>query len=722
MFKKKNKITFNIFVLDDSFFARQSIYKALTQPDNLVDVNANLSFVGESILKQEFLDLLPQINANLFFIDTELEDGSGWDVVMEIKNKIPDAYIVMLSDGLNTALQIKQDLYESEVFAILDKPAQPGSLCGVVENIYSDRLNDVANNKKNNRKIESDIINRSQKPHRRTQMLGGAAPIIPLIQYEKKQFVSGDVIFENTGNSHLNDKIDNNETLEISDNSGRGFSEDITTPLSNSGVQTSNTNIEIESSLDDFNIDQDLLDDSFDNFEIKDIPKNHSSVVDDTNTSTSINKNNLELLSKRNLKNIEPYSISNQPTSSEEIKKTFSDEGVLEVQNSSEENNNSNLFFAIDESEDDEDDDDMIFDFSTTNEIPEPTSNHSLPTDPPTPIHHDSALLSENSIDTLHNPYLNVSLCEEKHKEEKSVGNNDCIKIDNSILKSESCFKSDEEKLKNHHLSDNERINTLKVSKFSSQLPKNTEKRLKNKEKYGKDNHLWCRMIEEGKEINEKSIFSIEEFDNISEENEQNDFDLEFDNEEEGLYTEKNGINEEKNVIRGDSFRTDLGYGPDKVHEESNIFALKDVMNGDSEVEMSEEFRKFPSLEQSDFESIDEEFDLDFVLAEDEGESQKKECPQKIEINRKDVERDDEFSIEDDLEFNLNSIEDEFEHHAEINIEEKKLRSTIKNEYLDVSSVYDKKPNSTFVKNDEEEFIIKPPIGGLKGFGFPNKK
>lgn len=133
--KKKSNVTF--YILDDAFTVKHSIYNVLNDEAVKKNMRANFYAIGEGILYEELRDTLHKNKADLYFLDTELEDGTGWDLVPLIKETHKNAHIIMLSDGLNPALKSKRQQYESEVFTVIEKPFQPGIIVGALNELIS---------------------------------------------------------------------------------------------------------------------------------------------------------------------------------------------------------------------------------------------------------------------------------------------------------------------------------------------------------------------------------------------------------------------------------------------------------------------------------------------------------------------------------------------------------------------------------------------------------
>ena len=144
MFGKKNnkKYFLTYFILDDAFFVKEVIYNTLLQKPPRSDCKVFFEFEGDASLKSEFLNLLPSIRSDLLFLDVELSDGLVWDLIPQIKEALPNAYIVVMTDGLSPETQQHRHQFEEEVFTILEKPFQPGYLYSIIDKVIND-LGDI---------------------------------------------------------------------------------------------------------------------------------------------------------------------------------------------------------------------------------------------------------------------------------------------------------------------------------------------------------------------------------------------------------------------------------------------------------------------------------------------------------------------------------------------------------------------------------------------------
>lgn len=141
MFKKKKKSQFvSIYVVDDTFFVRKSIYEYLYKKPQNMEIEVDFDFVGEASLKREFNDQLASIQADLFFLDMDLPDGTAWDLIEKIYEKLPQAQIIAMTDENSIETQQLRKVYEDQVVAVLEKPFQPNHLYDVFEAAIRERF------------------------------------------------------------------------------------------------------------------------------------------------------------------------------------------------------------------------------------------------------------------------------------------------------------------------------------------------------------------------------------------------------------------------------------------------------------------------------------------------------------------------------------------------------------------------------------------------------
>lgn len=141
MFKKKNKKILNLFVVDDSFYVRKSIFEYLYKKPQNMEFPLYIDFVGEACLKRELVDQLPAIEADVFFLDMDLPDGTAWDLIDEIYEYLPEAIIIAMTDEKTIETQQLRTVYESKVLTILEKPFQPNHLYEAIEMAARQRFN-----------------------------------------------------------------------------------------------------------------------------------------------------------------------------------------------------------------------------------------------------------------------------------------------------------------------------------------------------------------------------------------------------------------------------------------------------------------------------------------------------------------------------------------------------------------------------------------------------
>ena len=158
--KQIQRQNITLYILDDAFTVKHSIYNVLSDKTVVRNMDATFYPIGEGILFEELRDTLDKNKADLYLLDTELEDGSGWDLVPLIKEKYPDAHIIMLSDGLNPKLKAKREQYESLIFSIIEKPFQPGIVIGVLNELvaFINSSKQLSSQSRKNKKHEQSAV------------------------------------------------------------------------------------------------------------------------------------------------------------------------------------------------------------------------------------------------------------------------------------------------------------------------------------------------------------------------------------------------------------------------------------------------------------------------------------------------------------------------------------------------------------------------------------
>ncbi len=86
----RRKSELNIFVVDDHVLIREGIKKILNS-------EKDVSVTGEAASAGEALRMLPAKACDILLLDISLPDGSGFDILDEIKNAYPDIKILILS-------------------------------------------------------------------------------------------------------------------------------------------------------------------------------------------------------------------------------------------------------------------------------------------------------------------------------------------------------------------------------------------------------------------------------------------------------------------------------------------------------------------------------------------------------------------------------------------------------------------------------------------------
>ena len=159
MFKNKKSNFIAIYVVDDAFLVRKSIYEYLYKKPKDTNFGVAYDFIGESALKREFKDQLPSQKADLFFIDMDLPDGTAWDLIEQVYLYHPQAQIIAMTDENSIETQQLRLQYEDQVVAVLEKPFQPNHLYEVFEQAIKERFN-----------IKSEPVQATQPKSERTRI------------------------------------------------------------------------------------------------------------------------------------------------------------------------------------------------------------------------------------------------------------------------------------------------------------------------------------------------------------------------------------------------------------------------------------------------------------------------------------------------------------------------------------------------------------------------
>lgn len=117
------KSNYKILVVDDDSIVRKSLAKVLQRYEHMV-ITAQTKSEAESIVAS-------QLKINLAIVDLRLPDGSGLDLLTEIKNMQPDCEVIILTGYGNVELAVSAA--RKGVFQFLTKPFELTELVTLVE-------------------------------------------------------------------------------------------------------------------------------------------------------------------------------------------------------------------------------------------------------------------------------------------------------------------------------------------------------------------------------------------------------------------------------------------------------------------------------------------------------------------------------------------------------------------------------------------------------------
>lgn len=141
----KNPIQFKFFIVDDDIFCA-NVYKQYLS-------NLNYSDITYFSNGNDCLDNLHQ-NPDIIFLDHDMGDLSGFEVLKQIKHENPNIYVVMVSGQENISIAVDALKHGAFDYVIKDN-----TVCEKLTNIIS-KINDVKIElNKSNPKIVRRLLN-----------------------------------------------------------------------------------------------------------------------------------------------------------------------------------------------------------------------------------------------------------------------------------------------------------------------------------------------------------------------------------------------------------------------------------------------------------------------------------------------------------------------------------------------------------------------------------
>lgn len=144
------KSNYKILVVDDDSTVRKSLAKVLQRYDHLV-ITAQTKSEAESIISS-------QLKINLAIVDLRLPDGSGLDLLTEIKKTQPDCEVIILT-GHGT-IELALTAARSGVFQFMTKPFDLPEMTTLIERALTHR-----EIKEENERLKSELFKQSGLHH-----------------------------------------------------------------------------------------------------------------------------------------------------------------------------------------------------------------------------------------------------------------------------------------------------------------------------------------------------------------------------------------------------------------------------------------------------------------------------------------------------------------------------------------------------------------------------
>jgi len=112
MNKQKNKEQLNVLIVDDCIAIARKLYE-------LVSENKLVHVLGQAKSVREGLDMVTKLTLDVVFLDINLPDGTGMEVLLHLKKIKPDVKVIVFSNSANSLYKRKFAEKGSDYF--LDK-------------------------------------------------------------------------------------------------------------------------------------------------------------------------------------------------------------------------------------------------------------------------------------------------------------------------------------------------------------------------------------------------------------------------------------------------------------------------------------------------------------------------------------------------------------------------------------------------------------------------
>ena len=124
--KKVNKEQLNVLIIDDCIAIARKLY-------DLISENESVHVLGQAKSVREGLDMATKLNPHVVFLDINLPDGTGMEVLVHLKKIKPSVKVVIFSNSSNNLYKRKFAERGSDYF--LDKSKDFAMIPGLVSSI-----------------------------------------------------------------------------------------------------------------------------------------------------------------------------------------------------------------------------------------------------------------------------------------------------------------------------------------------------------------------------------------------------------------------------------------------------------------------------------------------------------------------------------------------------------------------------------------------------------
>jgi DNA-binding NarL/FixJ family response regulator len=110
--KTTNKEQLNVLIVDDCIAIARKLYE-------LISENKSVHVLGQAKSVREGLDMVTKLDLDVVFLDINLPDGTGMEVLVHLKKIKPNVKVIMFSNSANNLYKRKFAENGSDYF--LDK-------------------------------------------------------------------------------------------------------------------------------------------------------------------------------------------------------------------------------------------------------------------------------------------------------------------------------------------------------------------------------------------------------------------------------------------------------------------------------------------------------------------------------------------------------------------------------------------------------------------------